>query len=250
MANQKLAMVIDAPTCLDCKGCLAACKVANNVPDGKWRNWIKGADPERRASSPVVFQPGNCMQCDKPTCVEACPTGATYKNQADGTVVINRTLCIGCGQCLAACPYGARFKNTDLGVADKCDFCAERRKFGLEPACVSTCPTKSRKFGDLNDANSEVAKLLKANRAVRVANEQTRTDPNIYYLGEPGPTNWTVQARMPEAFDFWRRLADPVVKAVVGLSGLGVLAMLGKQLAMPKDAPPADGGAHEEAGHE
>ena len=250
MPKQKLAMVIDASTCLDCKGCMASCKVANNVPDGEWRNWIKGSDPTSSSSSPVVFQPGNCMQCEKPICVTACPTGATYKRATDGTVMINRTLCIGCGQCLEACPYGARFKNKELGVADKCDFCSERRGYGLEPACVSTCPTKSRKFGDLNDPKSEVAKLLASNDAVQIQNETSKTDPNIYYLGETGPADWTVQAKMPDAFEFWRRVADPVVKVVVGLSGLGVLAMLGKQMVMPKDAPPEEHDGHKEAGHE
>lgn len=241
---QKLAMVIDASLCLDCKGCMAACKVANKVPAGNWRNWIKEPAMQDLAEKRgrAVFQPGNCMQCDRPTCVEACPTGATYKDPASGVVMIDRGLCIGCGQCLPACPYGARYRSPELRVADKCDFCADRRSRGLEPACVSTCPTKARVFGDLNDPKSQASLLLQKQKATRVVNPKSDTRPNLYYLGDPGPKDWTVQAKLPAAHEVWRALAGPAVKLVVGLSGLGVLAMLAKQVIAPEDSHKEEGG--------
>ena len=240
--EKKLAMVIDSFACIDCKACQAACKEANKVPVGEWRNWIKTPDVEAVAKKGgrMLFQPGNCMQCDKPTCVEACPTGATYKDPLDGTVKINRDLCIGCGQCLPACPYGARYRHPKLRVADKCDFCAKRRASGLEPACVSTCPNKARVFGDLNDSTSNVRKLMKKDKFVQVVNKETNTDPHIYYLGDPGVTDWPVKAQMPSAFAFWKNVAGPAMKVFVGLSGLGVGAMLLKQFVMPNDAPPEE----------
>ncbi len=245
----KLAMVIDAGRCLDCKACQAACKVANRVPEGQWRNWIKAPDLGQQAAARkrTVFQPGNCMQCDKPTCLEACPTGATFKDRRDGGVVkVDRELCIACGQCIAACPYGARFRNQEVKAADKCDFCASRRAEGLEPACVSTCPTKARSFGNLGDPNSEVARLLASRKTSRVDSKKTPTSPNIYYLGDPGLSDWPCEAKMPGALALWKNLADPLVKAFVGLTGLGVVAMLGRQL-MLKDEPPRkeEGGGHE-----
>ena len=239
MMRKRLAMVIDASKCLDCKACQAACKVANQVPEGFWRNWIKTRDLDfmahRRERN--IFQPGNCMHCNRPTCVQACPTGATYKDSGDGTVRINRKLCIGCGQCLPACPYGARYRHSELRVADKCDFCAERRAAGLEPACVSTCPTKTRVFGDLNDPDSEISRLLAENRSVRIFNPQTPTDPNIYYLGSPGPNDWPVEAQMPLPWLSWKTVVRPAVSALVGLSALGVGAMFLKQVLMPWDTP-------------
>lgn len=244
--EKKLAMAIDAFKCIECKACLAACKEANKLPPGHWRNWIRSEDSEKTAArrGRMIFQPGNCMQCDQPTCVQACPTGATYKNPEDGTVGIDRELCIGCGQCLPACPYGARSRHPLYRVADKCDFCAARRKLGLEPACVSTCPNKARVFGDLNDSKSEIRRLLAEQDTTRIVHPQSNTDPNIYYLGDPGPRHWPVEARMPTAWAFWKNLAGPVVKGFVGLSALGVGAMLLKQVILPEDAPEEEESDH------
>ena len=121
-----------------------------------------GSDPcgILATSRRTEFQPGQCMQCDTPSCVAACPVDATYK-QADGLVVIDPMKCIGCGNCVTACPYGARYRDPGTRRADKCDFCEHRLKRGEEPACVVTCPTKARTFGDLNDPNSEVSRMVK-----------------------------------------------------------------------------------------
>ncbi|MCA1989530.1 MAG: 4Fe-4S dicluster domain-containing protein [Desulfarculus sp.] len=251
----KLGMVIDAASCIDCKGCQAACKVANQVPDGYWRNWIKRGDEEKAAQerARLRFQPGNCMQCDKPTCVAACPTGATYKEASDGVVRIDRELCIGCGQCIAACPYNARYRHPQLRVADKCDFCAERRAAGLSPACVDTCPTKARVFGDLNDPQGPAGRLLRTKASARVISQASPTDPNLYYLGDPGPTDWPVQAKMPTPWQFWKSLGGPALEALVGLTGLGVIAMYGRQLILgERDQPPDEhaSGHPEGGGHD
>ena len=80
--KKQLAMVIDSSLCIDCKGCMTACKVENKVPPGMWRNWIKQQDPDfenlyhLENTGSMHFQPGNCMHCDNPTCVQACPTSA------------------------------------------------------------------------------------------------------------------------------------------------------------------------------
>jgi len=230
---QQLAMVIDAAKCIDCKACVAACKVANSVPQGQFRNWIKQAadtPAPGRAAGKARFQPGACMHCGNPTCVAACPTGATYKDPATGEVVIDDGLCIGCGNCIPACPYDARFRNEASRKADKCDYCPERRAAGIPPACVDTCPTKARVFGDINDPDSEAGRLYQGNkdRLARVA-AITDTRPNMFYIGDPGTPDWGGEAVIPASMVAMQQTA-PLIKAVVGLSGLGVLAMLGRQL--------------------
>ena len=230
---QQLAMVIDASKCIDCKGCMVACKVANDVPDDQWRNWIKdkpGVIEPGKLTHSTKFQPGACMHCDKPTCVEACPTGATYKDAATGEVVIDAALCIGCGNCIPACPYDARYRNEITRKADKCNYCPERRAHGLLPACVDTCPTKARVFGDINDPESEAGRLYLKNKAkLTLVTAKTDTKPNMFYLGDPGPRDWGGEAVVPASMVAMKASA-PFIKGIVGLSGLGVLAMLGRQL--------------------
>jgi tetrathionate reductase subunit B len=230
---QQLAMVIDSTKCIDCKGCVAACKVANKVPEGQWRNWIKHDDvvpiPGVRMQGQARFQPGACMHCDTPSCVSACPTGATYKHHETGEVVIDTGLCIGCGNCLPACPYGARYRNELTRKADKCNYCSERRANGLLPACVDTCPTKARVFGDINDPTSEAGRLYQKHKdSIHRLVAKTDTLPNMYYINDPGPQEWPGEAVIPASMVAMQQVA-PGVRALVGLSGLGVLVMLGRQ---------------------
>ena len=191
---KRYAIVIDTFKCFDCKACMIACKVENQVPEGFWRNWVHhtGGLNGRRTH----YQPGQCMQCDDPSCVAACPVGATWK-QKDGLVVIDPTRCIGCGNCLTACPYGARYRNPGSRTADKCDFCAHRLKRGEEPACVETCPTKARVFGDLNDPQSRVSELMKREKLVQVVNPVVNTRPAIYYFAGTRPLDWPVEPTLP-----------------------------------------------------
>lgn len=254
----QLAMVIDSSTCIDCKGCMAACKVENKVPDGYWRNWIKCRNADFKGTrwpqgiTATHFQPGNCMHCSNPFCVQACPTSATYKDPKDGTVKVNERLCIGCGSCIPACPYGARFRHPEKKIVDKCDFCEGRRLRGDLPACVTTCPTKARVFGDLNDPSSEAARLLKQNKSIRVINADSDTKPNIYYLNTTAPLNWPVKAKISTPIDWWRRFANPLVWAIVGINALGVLVMFGKQILLPEgeDIEENQTGGHHEQDHD
>ena len=90
---------------------------------------------------------------------------------------------------MVACPYNARHflpaKRTNMNlpyaVVDKCTFCVHRVKQGVSPACVQACVGGARLFGDLNDPNSEVAKLL-AMEKVTVLKPEMGTNPQVYYI--------------------------------------------------------------------
>ena len=204
--QKKYGIVIDGSKCIDCKACMIACKVENNVPEGFWRNWIRPLQ-HMNGNQKSEFQPGQCMQCDEPSCVAACPVGATYK-QTDGLIAVDNTKCIGCGNCITACPYSARYRHPDKKVADKCDFCEHRIKRGEEPACVQTCPTRARVFGDLNDPASQVSQLLKKEKLVRILAPQINTKPNIYYYAGTKILDWAKEPMMPGNIhmprEFWK----------------------------------------------
>ncbi len=241
------AMVIDSARCFNCRACVIACQITNGVPPGSYRNWIKDATVGDWGKG--HFQPGNCMHCENPTCVQACPTGATYKDEKEGIVKVESGLCINCGSCIPACPYGARYRHPEKKIVDKCDFCEELRSRGEPPACVQVCPTQARTFGNILDPASRIASLLKNSNTVKVVNKTTDTKPNIYYISETELTDWPVEARFPAYFQVWRKIADPIIKGLVGITGLGVLVMLCKQLLI-QDLPP-ESAEHEkeEEGH-
>lgn len=180
LKSTRWALAFDTRKCINCKACVVACKAENGVPMGKFRNRINeergGHYPHLRAS----FEPEQCHHCESPSCVRVCPTGASFQRE-DGLVLIRAEDCIGCGYCIIACPYDARFFNPETRVADKCTMCAHRVDAGREPACVETCPSRVRTFGNLDEPESELRRLLDSRRA-QVKKPQTGNDPQGWYL--------------------------------------------------------------------
>jgi len=178
----RYAMVVDPGLCMDCKACMVACTAENDVPLGKHRNWV---DTQQKGSFPQLtmrIEPGQCMHCDDPPCVRVCPTGASFvADSLGGIVMVNPNACIGCRYCMLACPYDARFFDEQAGIVGKCTFCYHRIAEGRDPACVDTCPTQVRVFGDLDDPNSEVSVLMRKN-TVEQKKYQAGTGPNLYYV--------------------------------------------------------------------
>ena len=242
------AFVIDVTRCIDCRACLVACSVENNVPMDHTRIWvhdqgIKGEWPDLSR----VFVPYNCMHCDHPPCTEVCVSGATYKEKTTGLVLVDQDACIGCGYCVEACPYGVRYIDQKRGVVDKCNACVNRLEVGLPPACVSTCIGKSRLFGDLNDPDSEVSIALRNAKSVtRLDYEKngTDTDPNIFYINLPeGQTirssdafNQVVRDILPGdphytvSEEAWKKVAIPLLAAAMGGTFLVQAIFFTKQL--------------------
>lgn len=182
--KHRWAMYIDVGKCYGCMACVAACAAENNVPIGSFRTWV---EKHVVGEGYIVFVPKQCNHCENPPCVKPCPTGATFKDE-NGLIVVNDEICIGCGACIMACPYGARYANPIKGVADKCTFCNHRIYQGLLPACVETCPTGARSFGDLNDPESVVSKILAKTLTQRLKLE-SGAEPMIFYRDLPEVAN-------------------------------------------------------------
>ena len=202
----KLGIAINKTRCIGCQTCAHACKMQNNVPSGmRWNRVLtEGCDVEDGALGEFPnlsrgYLPVACQHCENPACLRVCPTGATYKDDK-GRVEIDYEKCIGCRMCMAACPYNARVFNWNepvrdpdfnygdkdvpvrgKGVVEKCTLCKERTDRGDEPMCVACCPTRARTFGDLDDPDSEISRVVRERKAGVLLEEQG-TGPQVRYF--------------------------------------------------------------------
>jgi len=206
-----------------CKGyrdCVHACVQENNLGRDSQMQYIRVLqmdrgdsnlehsdhyyDPETVPVEGKYYMPVQCMQCDDPPCVKACPVEATWM-EPDGIVVVDYDWCIGCRYCMTACPYWARHFNwtepeipaeelntnthylgnrpRPRGVVEKCHFCIQRTRKGRQPACMEACPTGARIFGNLMDPDSEIRYVL-ANKQVFRLKEDLGTEPKFWYFSD------------------------------------------------------------------
>lgn len=178
---KRWGMLVDLRKCIGCQACTVACSIENNVPAGQHRTSVPVYELDGPDGPSQAVLPRLCNHCDEPPCIPVCPVNATYKTK-QGNVVVDAEQCVACGYCVQACPYEARFINHKTGVADKCTFCVHRTSVGLLPACVETCVGNARVFGDLNDPDSDIRKLM-AKHDTKGLRPEFKTGPNVYYIG-------------------------------------------------------------------
>lgn len=202
--QKKLGLVIDLDTCVGCHACSVNCKEWNTgghaapltdydpngkSPSGVWFNRVHAYEVVAEDDSDfnrTVYFPKSCMHCEEAPCVPVCPTGASYKREEDGIVLVNTDICIGCKLCSWACPYGAREYDKNDGVMKKCTLCIDRiynenlPEESRVPACVATCPAGARHFGDLGDPDSDVSKLVEKREGYSLLPEQGAKAVNKY----------------------------------------------------------------------
>ena len=191
-------IAINAKRCMACYACFMACKDEHcnwDTPLSKaqpelgqyWMNiveWERG-DNERRIKTATVPTP--CAHCADPACVKAAKDGGAYK-RPDGIVIIDPEKAVGQKQIADACPIHAVYWNAELNLPQKCTLCAELLDDpdypGFEPRCVEACPNQALVFGDLDDPESPVSKLIAANKVTPL--EGLPAEPgNVVHLNIP-----------------------------------------------------------------
>ncbi|MGE5129767.1 MAG: sulfate reduction electron transfer complex DsrMKJOP subunit DsrO [Sphingomonadaceae bacterium] len=193
-------MLVDTTRCVEgCTACVSACNTENGLsgrtgPDDP--QWIRKIELKQKTTGHTLSLPVMCQHCAEPPCVDVCPTGASFK-RADGIVLVDRHLCIGCRYCMMACPYKARsFVHEPLrdqkpdvprgqGCVESCTLCVQRVDRGAQPACVEACKGEGREallFGDLNDPNSAIARRMREAGAKQIRAD-LQLDTAVRYQG-------------------------------------------------------------------
>ena len=175
----RYGMLINTKKCVGCYACRLGCQTINSL--GHEDSFISFNEVESGVFPSVYAEviPVQCMHCEDAPCERVCPTGATYTTDS-GVVLVEEGKCIGCKYCMGACPYGARIVVKETGVADKCRFCWYDGKPGNPPACVRTCISGARTFGDLDDPKSDISREIAQYNALPLAGDLTQA--KIFYV--------------------------------------------------------------------
>jgi len=187
--NVRWGMLIDNNQCeTGCNDCVTACNAENGLAGGTKATdsqWIRKVQLKDKLTGHVSSLPMMCQHCENPPCVDVCPTQASFK-RADGIVLVDKHICIGCRYCVMACPYQARSfvhevlidQKTEVprgkGTVESCTMCVHRIDKGETTACAEACSKAGHNailFGDLNDPESAISKRIRA-----VASSQVRAD--------------------------------------------------------------------------
>jgi Fe-S-cluster-containing dehydrogenase component len=240
-SSAQYGMVIDLELCDGCLECVVACKDENGLSDGVlWPYVFAYQEPEDVVARFLVRV---CQHCSRAPCVMVCPTAARHRRLADGLVLTDYDVCIGCRYCQVACPYGVNYfqwgdpetygggfdgerrdargvavkGDPPKGVMGKCTFCPLRQE---DPerrgtaACVDACSMNALHIGDLNDPDSPPRRHLAKRREETGGNlptfrllEDMGTEPNVIYIGQP-PSSRAQLVEGPWSYADWGLVED------------------------------------------
>lgn len=199
--------LIDTTKCTGCRGCQVACKQWNQLKGENTKFFsgegyqnpplmseytftrVKFKDYQKDGQNEFAFYKEMCMHCNEPACASVCPVGA-FKKTAEGPVVYDAGRCIGCRFCMIACPFGIpKYEwSKAFPLVRKCTGCYSRIKEGMQPACVTACPTAIT-YGNRSDMIKEAEKRLK--------NRPERYQQTIYGKDEAGGTSVLYLTQQP-----------------------------------------------------
>jgi formate dehydrogenase iron-sulfur subunit len=192
--------LVDTTTCIGCKACEVAClewngydfretTFANNyqtMPETAWNFWnlIKFNEVETENGLEWLMRKDQCMHCEEPGCLIACPADGAIVQYTNGIVDFNQEHCIGCQYCVTGCPFNIPKFNSATKKVYKCTLCSDRVGAGLEPACIKSCPTGCLHFGSKEDMLG-----LANERADQIKRETSHKNAGVYDPSGVGGTH-------------------------------------------------------------
>ena len=177
-SKNRWGLLIDTAKCVSgCSDCVTACRSEHGLRDINGpetdAQWIRTVTLKNKTTGHKLQMPMMCQHCEKPPCVDVCPTGASFR-RVDGIVLVDKHICIGCRYCMMACPYKARsFIHENLtdqlpvaprgkGTVESCTLCVHKVDRGDNAtACSNACQHGAIVFGDIKNPDDEISKVLR-----------------------------------------------------------------------------------------
>jgi formate dehydrogenase iron-sulfur subunit len=248
--ESEVCKLIDTTTCIGCKACEVACVEWNDMPfqptmfdntyqtmpDTNWNYWnlIKFNESQHSDGSFAwLMRKHQCMHCEDPGCLRACPADGAIVQYANGIVDFQQENCIGCQFCVSGCPFNVPKFNPTTKKVYKCTLCSDRVGSGLEPACIKSCPTGCLHYGTKEDMKYLAEQRAKQLREVSGFKEAGVYDPDtiggthviyvLHNINEPEKYgDLPAKPRIPFAFTIWKDIFKPIglIGAVMGFVGV------------------------------
>jgi len=271
--EEDVCKYIDTTTCIGCKACEVACTEWNDLPfsdtafhntlqtmpSTTWNYWnlIKFHEHQRNDGTLMwLMRKDQCMHCEDPGCLRACPADGAIVQYTNGIVDFNQDNCIGCEYCVSGCPFDIPKFNALTKKVYKCTLCSDRVGEGLEPACIKACPTGCLKFGTKADM-----KIIALERAAQLREQSGFAHAGVYDPPGVGGTHVIYvlhdatqpelygglpkDPQIPASFTLWKQVAKPIGLLIALLAAPAALfhyVMEGPKEAQPlavsRDEPP------------
>lgn len=173
----QLGFFFDMTACGGCKTCQIACIDKNDLKPGMLFRKVNGFEGGKFPKPWIYYLSTTCNHCERPKCVEGCPTQAMHKLE-NGIVAHDKDKCIGCRYCVWSCPYGVPQFNEEIGRVSKCDMCKDLLEKGENPACVDSCTMRAIHWGDIEELKAKFG--AESVKDLPVLPDFSKTKPSVF----------------------------------------------------------------------